>query len=1483
MNSHYESKIGILILVDIVNFTQQASKYGDVKLKGLFNKIETHINDISGKMGINSIKSIGDAFLLFVEGINIPKMNMFLDFVSELRNKSIQGIFDYEDFITDLRCVAHFGNFQFKVENEKIIDLQSAEGIIVFRIEKEADRYEVVITGQLFDLIKMTLEEKNIAHILVGKRTIEGFSDQPILLYKLILTEKDISSELLEQKSRMLEVKCQTIPVFGGLFPVISMEKNFINLSVKSEIKPGYLYTGIEKRKKIIETLEVENRKKKLERIKEHYSHFLSAEEMYKTYNRGVIFGLPGAGKTTTLRYFAYKDFSANRDIPNKEEKHVILFFYCYSAWSYDQWLKMAKQKLEPDMEDIESILAYFVFHFLFGKKTHSTLTEKEIKDFFKAEKAVIKAYKQGRLTLLMDGLDECENRQIKESSVTLYRRLFKDFEGSKNKIFLTSRYSEKEDFFDDTNEYVFDICSLDMEQLREMARYFYQNEPNLYQKFDEAVWKEEIAAKVGGTPVTAILLLAYFRVFSRLESRYNMYDVLLKFILIKTWKQIKQTGFNGNIVKRFIKEATSGDVFKENKDLRSLYDAVTLLAYDYIQIGEFTMTQFSILNTFKQIAGDKEKAEIWFKDLVKENLLLHVGRSEHDDEYIFIHSTVMEYLAARFIIERIENPYYSYLAEVFKKELPREDSLKKMEQRFFELETLPTAAGCSLDNGFWIMGLLRHVIQSYMDESFRQSVYGCAYKSLAEVERNIQRELDRIRIPRLQKEIKDKVKKKQADLHWIYTYLKVKVLSPKEEQLKQNMDAFKNVSKLSLPTFLNDYLTYLSYSDGDYAIRALRLEFLYNIMNRDVLDNWLKINDDKEVEKSFEKEKKQLEKADGKLLRFDSKDYNPEDKNFNYYNRNIGNLLEGFLGSPNLRHSGKVTCTALLPDGKTMISGSSDKTIKCWELSTGKEIKTFKGHNDRITGLAVTHDGKHMISGSDDRTIRIWELENGKVIRVLKGHGGSITCVSVTTDGKHIISGSDDETLKLWVLSTGKEVRTFKGHTYYVNCVTITPGNKKIISGSSDRTLKLWDLECGKEIYTFEGHTDYVNCVSVTADGQYMISGSSDRTLKLWEISSGKEIRTFEGHDAPVTGVSITLGGEQMISTSDDKTFKLWNLYKGDEIRSFKGYNYFVDSLSVQNDDKNIIAGADDLTIRLCRLSDGKEIMNFKGHSNYVNCVSITPDGKHVISASSDHTLKLWDLSPGKEIRSFKGHSGCVNCVSVTPGGKHMISGSDDRILKLWDLANGKEIRSFKGHTSYVNCVSVTSDGKHMISGSDDLTLKLWDLNGGKEIREFRGHLSPINNVSVTLDGKHIISGSSDKTLKLWDISNSEEIRNFNGHLDDVNCVQLLHDDKYMISGSDDCTLKLWDLSNGKPIQTFKGHSNYVRCLAITSDGKYLLSGSYDMTIKIWNIQTGECIRTVELLWIPMDIKPVPEKPLWFASANRNATITIFDFNKIL
>ena len=101
------------------------------------------------------------------------------------------------------------------------------------------------------------------------------------------------------------------------------------------------------------------------------------------------------------------------------------------------------------------------------------------------------------------------------------------------------------------------------------------------------------------------------------------------------------------------------------------------------------------------------------------------------------------------------------------------------------------------------------------------------------------------------------------------------------------------------------------------------------------------------------------------------------------------------------------------------MPSGSADNTIKLWDVETGQEIRTLKGHDGVVYSVNFSPDGKTLVSGSWDKTIKLWNVETGQEIRTLKGHDDSVWSVNFTPDGKTLVSGSADRTIKLWNLGT--------------------------------------------------------------------------------------------------------------------------------------------------------------------------------------------------------------------------------------------------------------------------------------------------------------------------------------------------------------------------------------------------------------------------------------------------------------------------------
>jgi len=552
--------------------------------------------------------------------------------------------------------------------------------------------------------------------------------------------------------------------------------------------------------------------------------------------------------------------------------------------------------------------------------------------------------------------------------------------------------------------------------------------------------------------------------------------------------------------------------------------------------------------------------------------------------------------------------------------------------------------------------------------------------------------------------------------------------------------------------------------------------------------------------------------------------------------------------GFPLLRftgHSEGVRSVAIAPDGRTALSGSQDKTLKLWDLNTGRELRTFTGHLGPVLCVAIAPDGRTALSGSQDKTLKLWDLNTGKVQHTFPGHLQDVMSVAIAPGGRTALSGSADNTLKLWDLNTGEELRTFPGHSEFVYSVAIAPDGRTALSGSQDKTLKLWDLNTGKELRTFPGHSGPVHSVAIAPDGRTALSGSQDKTLKLWDLNTGKDLRTFTGHSGPVRSVAIAPDGRTALSASEDQTLKLWDLNTGKELCTFTGHSGPVHSVAIAPDGRTALSGSDDQTLELWDLNTGKDLRTLPGHSGTVHTVALAPDGRTGLSGSMDKTLKLWDLNTGKELRTFTGHALVVHSVAIAANGRTALSGSEDKTLKLWDLNTGKDLRTFTGHLQGVRSVAIAPDGRTALSGSLDKTLKLWDLNTAKELRTFTNHSGPVISVAIAPDGRTALSGSDDQTLKLWDLNTGKDLRTFTGHSGPVRSVAIAPDGRTALSASEDKTLKLWDLNVGKEPRTFTGHSRGVISVAIAPDGRTALSGGSDDTLKLWDLSTGKELRT--------------------------------------
>ncbi|MBE9100446.1 nSTAND1 domain-containing NTPase [Vacuolonema iberomarrocanum] len=339
--------------------------------------------------------------------------------------------------------------------------------------------------------------------------------------------------------------------------------------------------------------------------------------------------------------------------------------------------------------------------------------------------------------------------------------------------------------------------------------------------------------------------------------------------------------------------------------------------------------------------------------------------------------------------------------------------------------------------------------------------------------------------------------------------------------------------------------------------------------------------------------------------------------------------------------------------------------------MTLAREQNRFHDHQASVLAVAFSPDGKTIVSGSDDRTLRLWQLDGTPIGQPFHGHQASVGSVAFSPNGKTIVSGSDDGTVRLWQLDGTPIGQPFYGHEDAVWAIAFSPNGKTIVSGSADRTLRLWQLDGTPIDQPFHGHEDYVRSVAFSPNGKTIVSGSYDRTLRLWQLDGTPIGQPFHGHDAFIWSVAFSPDGKTIVSSSDDCTVRLWQLDGTPIGQPFRGHEDYIGSVAFSPDGNTILSGSDDGTVRLWQL-DGTPIgQPFYGHEDCIWSVTFSPKEQTIASGSADGTVRLWQLNDICISQPFHGHE---ESAALSPDGRTIVSSGADGTIDLWHRDNWQD-----------------------------------------------------------------------------------------------------------------------------------------------------------------------------------------------------------------
>ena len=249
------------------------------------------------------------------------------------------------------------------------------------------------------------------------------------------------------------------------------------------------------------------------------------------------------------------------------------------------------------------------------------------------------------------------------------------------------------------------------------------------------------------------------------------------------------------------------------------------------------------------------------------------------------------------------------------------------------------------------------------------------------------------------------------------------------------------------------------------------------------------------------------------------------------------------------IRHESEIECVGYSGDGKSFAFADGDKNVVVVDAATLKETARLKDFETPVAMLALSPDGSLLATFEDGLQVpHVWELPSGKSRAVLEGHGDKVYSVAFSPDGKHVASTSGDETIRIWEAKAGIPGRPLRGHDGPVFTAVFSPDGKTLLSGGErDKTVRLWDLTTFKAKTVMEGHGDAVHFVGFAPKGA-VVSLSKDGVVMLWD-ADGNKTGSFlwtEGGNLPpyATGVALSPDGKTLAVGHDD-VVDVWDLTK--------------------------------------------------------------------------------------------------------------------------------------------------------------------------------------------------------------------------------------------------------------------------------------------------------------------------------------------------